>query len=268
MTPIDFGDFMIQGLHNSVSGAQVQNGRMQVISNNIANANTQTFKKEFAIFHRRLSEPLENPEVRYRSNMSKTPMGGGVYMADAWTDHHKQGPVEITGDPMDLMIEGKGFFKLENEDKEIFYKRGGHFKLTKDYFVMDEAEDKYLLDSRGNRIFTSPGASLLFNSKGEIEINGETGSRIKTVGFDDKDLDWMKKVGDNLYQPMDGKELEEKPFEGKFHVGRLEGSNVNHMEEMVEMIQSQRNYELNMKMITMQDQTLNQVISQVGNVPA
>jgi len=257
---------MLQGLHNSVSGTLVQDGRIQVLSNNLANANTNAFKKEYAVFHSRLSEPLENPEVRYRSNMSKVTMGGGVYMADAWTDHSTTGPSTFSNDPMDLMIKDKGFFKMENEDKEIFYKRGGHFTLTKDFYVMDESQEHYLLDDRGNRIFTGPGASLSFNDQRDIVINGESSSKIKAVTFKNEDLDWMKKLGGNIYQPI--RDIKEEDFDDDIMVGYTEGSNVNYMEEMVEMIQTQRNHELNMKMITMQDQTLNQVITQVGNIPA
>jgi flagellar basal body rod protein FlgG len=257
---------MIQGLHNSVSGALVQNGRLEVVSNNIANANNHNFKKEIAIFHHRLAEPLENPEVRYRSNLSKVQLGGGVYMADAWTNHSKPGAIENTNNPMDLMIPGQGLFKLENEDKEVFYKRGGTFKLTKDFFVMDEEEKYYLLDTRGNRIFSGPGATLSFNDQKEVLINGEAGAQIKVVNFDPKDMDWVKKIGNNIYKAS--RDLEEKEHTEDIRVGALETSNVNYMEEMVEMIQTQRNYELNMKMITMQDQTLQQVVSQVGNIPA
>lgn len=260
---------MISGLYKSVAGAQVQQGRMSVISNNMANVNTHGFKKEFAVFQARQAEPIENPEVRYRSNLQHTKLGGGVYMADAWTDHHSMGGTQITNNNFDILVKGDGFMRLENvnDREDVAYKRGGRFQLSSDGRVVDaDNPDFAMTDSRGNLVFLGPGDTVEFDENRGIRINGQITDRINMVSFSDADLDWLKKEGSNLYRAR--RELEELDFDGTIMSGHLETSTVNISEEMVEMITAQRNYELNMKMISLQDQTLERAISQVGSVPA
>lgn len=258
---------MIQGIYNSVAGALVQQARLNVVGNNLANVNTNGYKKDMAVFHHRLSEALENPELRHKSNLTLTPLGGGIYMDESVTMHREKGAVIQTGQNTDLMINGEGFFKLVSEDGEnTRYTRNGAFTLNAQGFVTDETGQWFLQDARENRLFLGEATSIEFETNGEFRIDGEVAGTLSMADFNDEDLWLLKKVGENLFQA--DASIEEQPFTGNIMPGALEGSTVNQAMAMAEMIQTQRNYDLNMRMITLQDQTMDRAINQVGNVPA
>lgn len=258
---------MIAGIYNSVAGALVQQARVNVVGNNIANANTVGYKKDIAVFHHRVSEAFENPEMRHRSNLSLVPLGGGIYMDESWTHHNEQGAAKTTNNDLDLMIRGTGYFKLVSEDEETTrYTRNGSFALNNEGYVVDQTGEWYVTDSRGNRVFLDGANKVEFESNGRILIDGEAVGEVSLVDFKKEDLWLLKKEGLNMYRAHE--EIEEQPFTGNIMPGALEESTVSAAAEMVEMIRTQRNYDINMRMITLQDQTLDRAINQVGSVPA
>jgi flagellar basal-body rod protein FlgF len=258
---------MIHGIYNSVAGALVQQARMNVVGNNIANANTTGYKKDTAVFHHRISEALENPEWRHKSNLSLVPLGGGIYMDESVTNHREQGGMQVTNSKLDLMIKGAGYFKLVNEDEtETRYTRNGAFALNGQGQVVDQTGQWHLTDTRGNKIELGESSNIEIEANGEYRIDGEVVSQVEMVDFKDEDLWLLKKEGLNMYRAHDG--IEEQPFTSNLIPGALETSTVNIAREMMEIIQTQRNFDANMRMITLQDQTLDRAINQVGSIPS
>lgn len=257
---------MLQGLMNSTAGALVQEARLNTVSNNMANLNTTGYKRDQAVFHHRLAEALENPELRRRANAALAPLGGGIYLADNWTDMRDAGSEVPTGNPMDLMLKGEGFFKLTDKDEQaVRYTRAGNFRLNNEGYITTDDGRWFPVNSRGNRIFAGQNSEVSFNGNRGIDINGEPADQIMAVNFKSKDLPWLRKEGENLF--VAEKKMEEGEFNGSLLVEYLESSTVDMSREMVEMIQTQRNFDLNMRMITLQDQTLDRAVNQVGSVP-
>ena len=177
-------------------------------------------------------------------------MGAKVVSVDK---SYLQGDFSQTKNPLDMAIEGRGFFKVLNNSREV-YTRSGAFKLDK---------DGYIVDNGGNRLqpeFAVPATTvnITIDSGGKLVASGSDGRELGSTQlqlFDFANPAGLRSVGQGLFVPTDasGDAVQGNPGNDEFGTilqGFLEMSNVDVVEEMIHMIMAQRAYELGAKAIT------------------
>lgn len=254
---------MLKALNTAATGMQAQQTNMEVISNNMANASTTGYKKARAEFEDLLYQTQKEPGAASGLNaVSPTGVqtGLGVKTAAVQRDH-AIGNAKITENPFDLSIEGRGFFQVQNEEGEILYTRNGEFKRN---------GEGQLVDKNGNRLhpevkLPSDAVDVRITSRGEIELIRDRLSKPEVLGqlqlASFINPAGLKALGKNNFVPTPASGEPQVGTPGKGHYGmvsqgQLEGSNVNIVEEMVNMITSQRTYETNSKVMQATDQML------------
>ena len=263
---------MIKGIFTSASGMQPHSVKMEVIANNLANIDTTGFKKSRIEFEDLLYQTLEEPGSESKAGVLK-PVGLQVGLGVtpvASLRVFAQGELSGTGNPMDIAIEGDGFFQIRDPNNgEILYTRNGSFKITGDGEIA--TSKGYLLEPP---VQVPEGASdVNIGPSGEITalMSGDESGVPETIGQIELSRflnpSGMKALGGNLFAPTEssGISVQGTPGEGFNGVLRsqfLEASNVQMVEEMVNMIVAQRAYEVSSKAITTSDemlQTANQI---------
>lgn len=276
---------MIRGLYTSASGMTTQIKKQDTVANNVANINTNGFKKsktvmtkgkEFEIYRKEDSKNEFIEEVNPKASLTKIgKLGTGVKVAENFVSH-EQGLFKKTEESLDLALEGKGFFAFQTKNG-VRYSRNGALSIDK---------DGYLVDSNGAHLLASnfQGDLAYVKQSGDTVEFLEDGS-IRGAVLDStpealRELDSLVVNMSNIQNPRDMifirefTDLKELQQEGnnyfylenddelllseanKIHQGFLEGSNVNIVKEMVEMINVSRLYETNQKILTSQDETL------------
>jgi len=241
------------------TGLDAQQTRMNVISNNLANVNTTGFKRDRAVF-----EDLLYQNVRQAGGQtdatSQAPtglmLGTGVRVV-ATEKLHGQGNMVNSQNPLDVAIAGEGFFQIAQADGTIAYTRDGNFKLS---------ATGQLVTSNGALLqpaITVPttAASITVGRDGTVSVELNTGGQqvlgqVQIARF--VNPSGLQSMGQNLMKesPASGTPQVLKPGQtgaGTLMQGTLEASNVNVVEEMVNMIETQRAYEINSKAISAVD---------------
>ncbi len=255
---------MVRGLYTSAVGMMTQMQKMDVVSNNIANSDTVGFKKDTVVvrsFSEELAKRLDDPKYRLiKFNQGIGNMSLGVFVDEVYTDF-STGSFEETNGSLDCAISGEGFFAINvtngNGDTVERYTRDGSFVLDSENNLRTSGGN-YVVGEGGN--INIPNGVISIDAQGNIFSNNEFVDKIKIVDFSNKES--LRKVGDNLYETID--ESQEQDFTGSVIQNRLEGSNVNSVQEMVKMISLARNYEANQKMIQTHDSTLNRAVNDIG----
>jgi flagellar basal-body rod protein FlgG len=260
---------MIKSLNTAATGMQAQQTNMDVIANNLANVSTTGFKKSRAEFEDLLYHNTKEPGAPSGEN-SYSPTGVqtglGVRTAAIQKDFDG-GSAVITKNPLDLEIGGSGFFQVLTPDGQVAYTRDGSFKKD---------PTGKIVDKNGNALMpniTIPqNASMIeITPQGEVRISSQVGDPGQTIGNIDianfVNPAGLRAMGKNLFMPTgaSGAAQVGKPGTngmGQLEQGQLEASNVNIVDEMVNMISAQRAYETNSKVMQAADQML-QVTNQL-----
>ena len=240
---------MIKGLYVSASGMIPHVKKQELSANNISNASSPGFKRD-AVF----TKELTRAEKRHVPQMSdwQQPMIDEVYTDFA------PGIFDRTGNPLDLAIDGDGFFTLLTPDGQTALTRSGSFGVDANGFLM--FPEGNLVMGEGGPIEVGDG-DLSVSASGEVSVNGISVGRIQAQTV--LDLDQLHKVGGSLFVVPEGVEL--VPVEkAVIRQGFLETSNVDIVGEMIDMIVSFRSYEANAKAVQSQDQSLEHLFNRVG----
>jgi flagellar basal-body rod protein FlgG len=241
------------------TGLDAQQTRMNVISNNLANVNTTGFKRDRAVFEDMLYQNVRQAGGQTDAN-SQAPtglmLGTGVRVV-ATEKIHAQGNMVTTQNPLDLAITGGGFFQIAQADGTLAYTRDGGFKLS---------NTGQLVTSSGALLqpaITVPqnASALTVGRDGtvSVELNGggnQVLGQIQIARF--VNPSGLQSLGQNLLRqtPASGAPQVLVPGQGgagSILQGAMEASNVNVVEEMVSMIETQRAYEINSKAISAVD---------------
>lgn len=248
---------MIRGLYTAASSMNVLEKKTNIRSNNLANVNTNGFKKSEAItrsFPEMILSRIEAGETDQEIGELST----GAYMENSFKDM-SQGSFQQTGNKLDFAVEGEGFFVIETEAGER-YSRDGNFSINADSELVTQSGN-HVLDTEGERIQLIPDQDFRVSADGQITFNnGLQGAQIDLVNFEDESE--LMQEGDNLYAAQEGAAAVDS--EAGIAQGYLEGSNVKIVEEMAKMIKTTRHYESNQKVISSIDQSLDKVINEVG----
>jgi flagellar basal-body rod protein FlgG len=254
---------MDPALRVAASGMMAQQLRSEVIANNLANVNTSGFKRSRAQFEDLLYQTVQGSAVLGTPDSDTQPaiqIGRGTRLAGVQR-LHTQGPLETTNRPLDLAIEGEGFFQVRLPNGNTAYTRDGSLQIS-DQGALTTSSG-YPLEP-GVRIPTD-ATQISISKTGIVSATrGQTGEsveigRIELARF--ANASGLEAAGENLYlaTPASGEAVVGFPQEdgmGKLMQGALESSNVEIVQEMVDMITSMRAYEINSKSIKNSEQML------------
>ncbi len=259
---------MLKSLNTAATGMAAQQNNMDVIANNIANVSTNGFKKSRAEFEDLMYHTQKEPGSASGLNATSpngVQVGLGVRTAAVQKDF-AMGNAQVTKNPLDIQIEGNGFFQVQLEDGTIGYTRDGSFKKD---------PSGKLVDKNGNSLIpeiTIPPqvSGIEIAPTGEVRVISNYADAPQTVGQIDivnfVNPAGLKAMGKNVFSqtPSSGQAINQRPGTngtGYLAQGQVETSNVNIVDEMVGMITAQRAYETNSKVVQATDQMLQTVNS-------
>jgi flagellar basal-body rod protein FlgG len=249
---------MLRGLWSAASGMSAQKLTIDVISNNLANVNTAGFKKSRADFQDLMYQTMAEAGSTTASG-GQIPTGIQIGMGTMPVGVHKmfaQGDFKSTENELDLAIEGKGFFKVINNDEEV-YTRAGNFKLDADGYIVTVNGDKL----QPEMTIPSDTISIKIDKTGIVTAfnPASEGTAVGTIElYNFPNPAGLYSMGQNLLRATDasGDPIAGTPGSdglGTIGQGFVELSNVDVVEEMVSMIMAQRAYEITSKAIQTAD---------------
>ncbi len=227
----------------AIMGALRQEKRFNIISNNLSNAQTIGFKRELPIFRKTLDQVLQKEAQNFQDSIHIT---------------FQQGELHETRNPFDFAIDGEGFFKVITPSG-IRYTRAGKFKLNQERLLVT-SEGFPLLGKRGP--LRIEGQNITVEPNGTVKADGNPIDQIDLVTF--KDLKSLKKMGHHLFLVEGGKEI--GVTTPRILQGFLESSNINVIEEMVQLMDTFRNYESCIKVIQSQDEMDSNAVNSLGRI--
>lgn len=282
---------MIRGLYTGASGMVVQMHRLDTIANNLANVDLNGYKRDTAInkafpeiLIRRMND--DGMFVFSLGSIDTTPivgkLGTGAELNEVFTVF-TQGSLKQTENPFDLALEGEGFLSVLLPDGERYTRNGSFLLNDEGYLVTKQGEfilgengpikvkkNNFIIDQDGviyqNATYSGDERRLVSLEENEWE-NLERVDRLKIVEF--KRLRYLKKMGNSFWRDTEESgpaEIAVGDRRPKVRQGFLESSNVNVVTEMVRMIEVQRTYEANQKMIQTQDSLLGRLINEALRV--
>ena len=258
---------MMRALSTAATGLEAQQTKIANIANDLANVNTDGYKRTSTEFHDLMYETIKEPGGSLGVG-TQTPVGVQVGMGVKVGASHKNfetGPAKMTYHPYDFMIEGPGFFPVTTPQGEVAYTRAGNFHVDSQGIVQLSSGAKL------SPQITIPAnaLNLLVSHSGEVKAtipgSGETVlGQIQLVNFQNDQ--GLQAMGDSLYKSSlaSGPPIQGIPGEngmGLLQQGALEASNVNVANSMVDMISTQRAYEMGAKVMGVADQMLGATVN-------
>ena len=261
---------MIGALNVARTGMTAQDTNLRVISNNLANVSTVGFKRDNLVFEDLLYQVRRQPGAQSAEDAqlpSGLQLGLGVRTAGT-QKLFSTGSLEITDEPFDVAINGRGFLQVTLPNGETAYTRNGQLQLNADNDLV--SAEGFLIDPQ----ITVPDEVLTFSisTDGIVEVTTAGNTTPTQIGqielADFVNPQGLLSLGQNLYQESaaSGTPTTANPGEdglGPLLQGTLEGSNVNAVQELVELITTQRAYEMNSKVISTADEMLSFVNQQL-----
>lgn len=247
---------MIKGIYSSSSGMQPRLLKLDVVANNIANADTTGFKKNDIFV-----------QILKNAGIAKTTEAGEFAGLDVkeFTDF-SEGSFRPTSNPLDVAIQGDGFFVLETPEGPR-YTRNGNFKLDDSGDVVN-SDGHYLVGAGGH--ITIPNASAIqqsdisINKNGEIYIGKNQIAKIKIVKF--QEMQKLLKVGGTLFATDESpRDIKNNDSDTTLRQGYLEESNVQSLSEMIQLVELSRSFEADQRTMRYQDGTLEKAL-EVGRI--
>jgi flagellar basal-body rod protein FlgG len=245
------------------TGLDAQQTRMAVVTNNLANVNTNGFKKGRAVFEDLLYQNLSQVGGATSQDTEQPTglnLGTGVRVV-ATEKAFSQGASVNTGNPLDVMIEGRGFFQILLPDGSLAYTRDGSFKIDSEGRVVTatgyELQPAIAIPNGVESITVAPDGTVQAKVAGQVDL--VTLGTLQVADF--VNPAGLQARGQNLYVETAASgtaQLGTPGLDGfgSLVQGSLEASNVNVVEELVGMIETQRAYEMNSKAIALTDQML------------
>lgn len=252
---------MDPALRAAATGMMAQQTRTEVIAHNLANVNTTGFKRSRAHFEDLLYQTVQGQAVLGDPDSQTAPaiqVGRGTRLA-AVQRMHEQGPIEVTNRNLDVAIEGEGLFQVSMPNGETVYTRDGSFQISDQGVLV--TSNGYALQPPIN--VPSDASELTISQSGIVSV--KRGQDIQPTEIGRIELarfvnpSGMTSIGQNLLAPTaaSGQPIEGYPGDegmGRVVQGSLEGSNVEIVQEMVEMITAMRAYEISSKAIKTADE--------------
>ena len=255
----------------SKTGLSAQDTKMTTISNNLANVNTTGFKRDRAVFQDLLYQVNRQPGGLSTENSelpSGLQLGTGVRVVGT-TKQFSQGNLEVTEQPLDMAVNGRGFMQILLPDGQIAYTRDGQFQLNADGDIVNP--DGYTLEPNIN--VPENATNITIGKDGTVTAVVDDQAAPVNLGeitlVDFINPQGLQAIGNNLYKATNasGDPAEGEPGIGGLGTveqGMVESSNVEVVEELVGMITTQRAYEMNSKVVSATDQMLQFMTNNIG----
>ncbi|HEY4743940.1 MAG TPA: flagellar basal-body rod protein FlgF [Desulfuromonadaceae bacterium] len=244
---------MNSGMYSALSGNITAMKRLEVISNNLANANTPGFKKDKMSFESMLNVPENRPAVPDGTTADPLLQKNSVYV------DYSPGPVAQTGNPLDLAINGDGFFVV-NTPNGPAYTRQGNFRMSVDGTL--ETVDGYPVMGQAGPIKIQ-GSKVAIDGQGVVNVDGVPAGTITVVDFP-KPYNLIKGEG-TLFTPANPQAAPQAAT-AAIRQGHLEGSNVETIGEMVRMIETNRYFEACSKVVQGYDAMASKATTDLGRL--
>ena len=264
-----------KGIYTAVSGALAQSQKLDTIANNLANVNTSGFKKDRQVFNEYLTayekqdDVIQVPRIPASVESFYDMQGGDkAYVNTAGTyTNFAQGDLKSTGSSTDVAIEGKGFFEVLTP-QGVRYTRNGSFMIDGNGRLVNREGQPFLRAGNqdpAQRTFQVTSPNITVSQSGDIYEGGNAIGKLSVVDFANPDD--LAKVGNSNYQlKSNATSTPVAALEARIQQGFVEGSNVNVVEEMTDMITANRVFEATQSAIKAQDQMDDKLINQVGKV--
>jgi flagellar basal-body rod protein FlgF len=240
---------MRSGMLDAVRGCLKEELRMDIISSNLANSAVLGFKKD---------------RISFQEFLGRAQRTGGTDIIDrsliGIRADYAQGDNRHTGNSLDFAIQGKGFFKVETPGG-IRYTRRGNFMLNRDGNLVTQEGYKVL---GGGGPVTITGSNVSVDGKGTVKVDGSEVGRIEVIDF--QNYDGLAKTGTGFFRNYSQMEETAPPPETSLEQGYLELSNVNMVDEMVQMIHCLRAFESYQKAIQTLDGLNQRAVNEVSRL--
>lgn len=256
---------MVRGLYTATLGMTTQQKKMDTVTNNLSNVDTTAYKKDGVVqqsFTEAYMKCVNGETTPYTFSNEKTlgNIGMGLFVDSVYTDFGN-GTLQVTDGPLDLSIREEGYFSVrvpnDNGESTTLYTRDGAFTRDFEGYLINKAG--YRIQGEGGDILL-PEGSIVIGQDGSITVNDEYVDTLQMISVNDNST--LRKQGENLYDVTAETQIE--AFSGSVVQGALELSNVNSVQEMVDMITLSRTYEANQTMITTCDSTLDKAVNQIA----
>ncbi|MHC4269167.1 MAG: flagellar basal-body rod protein FlgF [Planctomycetota bacterium] len=238
---------MIDGIELAALGLDAYANVQEVIAKNLANANTVGYKKDIISFKQVLTQTDDIETSTVQTNF-------GI--------DHSKGNLTFTGNPLDITVDGDGFFTLET-DNGIRYTRNGQFQLSNTGEIVTATGAK-LLGQSGPIQIPPGGIEILVDSKGNVKVDGNNIGTLMITNF--TDLTSLVSTGDSSFTAPIESINENNDIDIKVAQGYLESSNVDIVIELVDMIANMRSYEASNNVIKSFSDLLERLISTQSNI--
>lgn len=268
---------MLKDLWVPLSGAIAQQRKVETIANNVANANTTAFKKDKLVFKEHLTAfqkgvqdiDLPNKEWRPKDFYKSYGAEHGKVLVDGSYTNFEQGQLTPTNNPLDLALNGRGFFEVETPTG-VKFTRNGTFSISNDGFLVTN-DGHYVLSQRGssqdntasNRRLSIQGASKL-----DITRNGDIYSSNKKIGslsvVEFKDTNALRKHAKSYFINPTKDNVLQSEIKTSVNQGFLESSNVNAISEMSNLIKANRHFESIQNVIKAYDSISSKVVNDIA----
>ena len=260
----------VQTLYTAATGMEAMQTKLDVIANNLANINTTGFKKDRANFEDLLYRTEAYPGVQDATQTPSavgTQVGLGVRVTSTQTDQ-RQGTLAQTGRELDVAIQGDGYFQmLDPSSQSTMYSRAGNLDINADgNLVIGSASVGRLIDPPIN--IPEDATDVVINTNGDVMVRQPGAVELANVGQIEMasfiNPDGLLKVGENMYQATDasGQAQTGTPGDqglGVLRQGNLEASNVEPVTELIDLITTQRAFELNSQAVQAGDQIMQNI---------
>ena len=258
---------MNYGMYLAGAGVLTNLYRQDVMANNLANVNTVGFKPDM-VFHRaRLPQRLESPSADVDPQLLLEQLGGGTLVNPTYISR-AQGSLETTDNPLDVAIDGEGFFVVagdKNDGAESFrLTRDGRFTLNEGGELVMATTGRRVLDVNGRPIQLDPHSAVEINSDGTIVQNGGIVAEIQIVTPADPET--IHKQGDNLLRVAGDNRGLLQPATGLLRQGHVEGSAVDPILALNELMNATKAAQISAQMMQYHDQIAGQAIGTFGRV--
>ena len=242
---------MDKGIYVAITGSVLRMTELDNVAGNVANISTNGYKR--TLFSSRLY-PIT--EALPRTAPAIYPNASAMTAISKFSVDQVQGTIQTTGNPLDLGIQGEGFFAVEVKG-QTGYTRNGSFSIAKDGTLVTSSGYKVMgTDSKPIRISKEGTSAPVIATDGSITIDGNAVGTIKLVNVAD-----IQNISDSLYSGM-----EKGSAKGDIVQGTIERSNVNPVRELIAMISAQREFQTLQQVIRTFDQIAQKTVSELGKV--
>jgi len=258
---------MNYGVYLSASGMLTSMHQLDVAANNLANVNTTAFKPDFAAVMHRPAERVEDNLLSVDSNTLLDQLGGGALSAPTRTSF-APAAAQITDNPLDVAILGKGFFVLDATGSasgdEVRFTRDGRFTLDRQGQLVSATTGAVVLDTANRPIAIDSRTPVSISPSGEVMQDGRTVARLQIVSVPNTDS--LLKVGDNVYRAAPSVAQSRFATGSLVKSGALEGSGVDPIAALKDVTDAGEDVRNNTRLLGMIDRLMDSAINTFGRV--